>query len=142
MNIEIAIDTDPAPDPIEPRGNLRIVDDAGRVIERPAVWLDDWLEGLVDGLQAIGRREPCAEIELLSETEPLVFLERTGGIEVRHGDARVLVRSADELTRGVTDAIRFALDVYKHHPHLENHESWMRLRAFASVPKALDPWPC
>jgi hypothetical protein len=141
MNIEIGIDTRQAPDPIEPLGTLRIVDDAGGVIEQPRVWLDDWLEALVDGLHAMRRLEPSAEIELLSEPEPLVFVAMGQRIEIGFGTSRIQAGDADELARSLEEAIRFALEVYRHHPHLEDHEGWVRLRTFAGAPATLDPRP-
>ena len=89
MEVIVTVDNEEPLDLEGALGHIKIVGDAGAVIRDSNVYVDDWLVGLAEGVQAISRGESEHASDIISEPYPLIFRSCGQGFSVSYADAKV-----------------------------------------------------
>lgn len=76
-------------DPVDPLGNITINGDKG-IIKEQNVFLDTFLEALVEGLNSIETQD-ISNVDVIDEPDELVFLKNDGRIQIQYGNQNATI---------------------------------------------------
>ena len=131
MRILFSLDTEEALDPIDALGTFLIEDDEGRCISEDFVFIDDWLNAFVSGLEANLDTNVLIEIDLNSEPDPLSFSKDNEGILIKYRTNAVRIRRPDDFRKKLKEVIIEITDQYISHQNWAEDSLLSKLRTWA-----------
>jgi hypothetical protein len=118
-------------DPIDPLGSIFLKDDAGRQLSQSSIWLDEWLGGILAGLQSIETSTKEARINLGSEPHPLIFKSDPYGITIEFQNESICIGDLLTFKREFKKTLLKVTDVYRSHSNWSKCEEFHNLRDWA-----------
>ena len=94
MQIAITLDESEKIDPIDPIGDITIINNTTIITEK-STYLDSWFDALITGLKAVKQGKNIA-VELVEEPEPIVFEPWEEGMRISYRDKYISISQISE----------------------------------------------
>ncbi|MBI2428998.1 MAG: hypothetical protein HYV29_09435 [Ignavibacteriales bacterium] len=129
MNIRWTLDTEEKLDPADPLGSITFEDDDNSFTESN-VYLDDWFESLIQGIEAISSGKNRVVIEINSEPNKFTFENKNGFCQLTFKNKTLLISNIDDFSADLKSQI---LSVTKHYSSddITKMDNWTKLLKFA-----------
>ena len=130
MQIAINLDESEKIDPIDPIGDITIINNTTTITEK-STYLDSWFDALITGLKAVKQGKDIT-VEIVEEPEPIVFEPWEEGMRISYRDKYISISQISEFTTALKIAANDFLNKLDSQSEFDSNDLLQVIRHFVN----------
>ena len=130
MQIAINLDESEKIDPIDPIGDITIINNTTTITEK-STYLDSWFDALITGLKAVKQGKDIT-VEIVEEPEPIVFEPWEEGMRISYRDKYISISQISEFTTALKIAANDFLNKLDSQVEFDSNDLLQVIRHFVN----------
>jgi len=125
MRIQWTIDSEEPLDPVDPLGSLTFEDELGHSFSAVSIYLDDWFDALLNGIEQIECGKIDVQVSLLTEPDVIQFSEHQAICSISYKGKVVSVGNIVDFKNELRSQIRSVMAVFQRDSNLSDYANWL-----------------